>query len=44
MKSWLQNNEGKSVAEKFIRTLKNKFDKYMASVPKSLYIYNDSAY
>ena len=44
MKSWLEKsdiemywrcNEGKSVvAEKFIRTLKNKFYKYMTSVSK----------
>ena len=31
--------EGKSViAEKFIRTLKNKIYKYMKSVPKNVYI------
>ena len=31
--------EGKSViAEKFIRTLKNKIYKYMTSVPKNVYI------
>ena len=50
MKSLLQNNdidmhsthnEGKSlVAERFIRTLKNKLCKYMTSVSKNLYIYN----
>ena len=48
MKSLLQNNdvemysahnEGKSViAERFIKTLKNKIYKYMASTSKSLYI------
>ena len=46
MKSWLQDieiysthNEGKSVvAERFIRTLKNKIYKYMTSVSKNLYI------
>ena len=48
MKSWLQDNdiemysthnEGKSiVAEKFIRTIKKKFYKYMTSVSKNLYI------
>ena len=33
------NNEGKSViAEKFIRTLKNKIYKYMTSIPKNVYI------
>ena len=32
-------NEGKSVtAERFIRTLKNKIYKYMASVSKNVYI------
>ena len=49
-KKWLQdndivmystNNEGKSVvAERFIRTLKNKIDKYMTSVSKNVYIDN----
>ena len=48
MKSWLQDNhieihsthnEGKSVvAERFIRTLKNKIYKYMTSVSKNRYI------
>ena len=33
------HNEGKSVvAERFIRTLKNKFYKYMTSVSKNVYI------
>ena len=33
------HNEGKSVvAERFIRTLKSKFYKYMTSVSKSVYI------
>ena len=48
MKSWLQdndiamystNNEGKSVvAERFIRTLKNKNYKYMTSISKNVYV------
>ena len=48
MKSWLQDNdieiysthnEGKSaVTERFIRTLKNKIDKYMTSISKNVYI------
>ena len=48
MKSFLQNNnieiylahnEGKSVvAERFIRTLKNKIYKYMTSISKNVYI------
>ena len=48
MKSWLQknaiemystHNEGKSViAERFIRTLKNKIYKYMTSISKHVYI------
>ena len=48
MKSWLEkndtemystHNEGKSViAERFIRTLKNKIDKYMTSISKNVYI------
>ena len=48
MKSWLENNsieiysahnKGKSVvAERFIRTLKNKIYKYMTSVSKYVYI------
>ena len=47
-KKWLQdnntvmystNNERKSViAERFIRTLKNKIDKYMTSISKNVYI------
>ena len=33
------NNEGKSViAERFIRTLKNKIDKYMTSISKNVHI------
>ena len=39
MKSWSQGNEGKSVvAERFIRTLKNKIQKYMTSISKNVYI------
>ena len=48
VKSWLQDNdmemystrdEGKSlVAERFIRTLKNQICKYMASIPKNVYL------
>ena len=48
-KKWLQDNdivmystqnEGKSVvAERFIRTLKNKIYKYMTSISKNVYIY-----
>ena len=48
MKSWLEknaiemhstHNEGKSfIAERFIRTLKNKIYKYMTSVSKNVYI------
>ena len=48
MKLWLEKNiiemystynEGKSViAEKFIRTLKNKIYKYMTSVSKNVYV------
>ena len=48
MKSWLQDNntetysihnEGKSVvAERFIRTLRNKIYKYMTSISKSVHI------
>ena len=48
MKSWLQDNdiamysthnEGKSVvAERFIRTLKNKNYKYMTSISKNVYV------
>ena len=34
------NNEGKSiVAERFIRTLKNKIHKHIISISKNLYIY-----
>ena len=50
MKSWLKNkdiemhsmqNEGKSVvAERFIRTIKNKVYKYTSSVPKNVCINN----
>ena len=33
------HNKGKSVlAERFIRTLKNKTYKYMTSIPKNVYI------
>ena len=48
MKSWLEknaiemsstHNEGKSaIAERFIRTLKNKIYKYMTSISKNVYI------
>ena len=48
MKSWLEknviemysaHNEGKSVvAERFIRTVKNKIYKYMTSVAKNVFI------
>ena len=48
MKSWLEknnteiystHNEGKpAVAERFIRTLKNKIYKYMTSISKNVYI------
>ena len=48
MKSWLEkndielystHNEGKSVvAERFIRTIKNKIYKYMTSISKNVYI------
>ena len=48
MKSWVQdndivmystNNDGKSgVAERFIRTIKNKIYKYMTSISKNVYI------
>ena len=50
MKSWFQDidlemysthNEGKPVvAERFTRTLRNKFYKYMTSVSKNVYINN----
>ena len=53
MKSWLQNrnikinslhNEEKSVvAERFIRTLKNKIYKYMTSISKNVYIDIDNS-
>ena len=34
------NNEGKSViAERFIRTLKNKIYKYTTAISKNVYIY-----
>ena len=40
-KNDITRNEGKSViAERFIRTLKNKIDKYMTSVSKNVYIDN----
>ena len=36
---YLKHNKGKSaVAERFIRTLKNKMYKYMTSISKSVYI------
>ena len=36
---YITNNEGKSViAERFIRTLKNKMYKYMTSISKNVYI------
>ena len=48
MKSWLEkndiemysiHNEGKSVvAERFIRTIKNKIYKHMTSISKNVYI------
>ena len=48
MKSWSEkndiemystHNEGKSVvADRFIRTIKNKIYKYMISIPKNVYI------
>ena len=48
MKSWLENNDielysahntGRSaIAERFIRTLKNKIYKYMTSVSQNVYI------
>ena len=48
MKSWLENNDielysahntGRSaIAERFIRTLKNKIYKYMTSISKNVYI------
>ena len=47
MKSWLEknvstHNEGNSVAERFIRTIKNKFYKYMTPISKNMY--NDKLY
>ena len=39
IKMYSTNNEGKSVvAEKFIRTLQNKINKYMTSKSKNVYI------
>ena len=48
MESWLQDNdiemsstyneEKSAVAERFIRTSKNKIYKYMTSIPKNLYV------
>ena len=36
---YMKENEGKSaVAERFIRTLKNKIYKYMTSISKNVYI------
>ena len=35
---YLTHNEGKSVAERFIRTLKNKMYKYMTLISKNVYI------
>ena len=35
---YLIHNKGKSVAERFIRTLKTKIYKYMTSISKNLYI------
>ena len=38
-KMYSTNNERKSlVSEKFIRTLKNKIDKYITSISKNVYI------
>ena len=40
IKIYSPHNEGKSVvAEKFIRTLKNKIYEYMTSVPENVYIF-----
>ena len=40
IKMYSIHNEGKSVvAERFIRTLKNKIYKYMSSISKNVYIY-----
>ena len=39
IKMYSTNNEGKSViAERFVRTLKNKIYKYMTSISKNVYI------
>ena len=42
------HNEGKSfIAERFIRTLKNKISKYMTSILKCVqywYVYTDNSY
>ena len=42
MKSWLENNAIEIYSihkeERFIRTLKNKIDKYMTSISKNVYI------
>ena len=39
IETYSRNNERKSVlAERFIRTLKNKIYKYMISIPKNVYI------
>ena len=35
------HNEGKSVAERFIKTLKNKIYKHMTTIGKNVY-FNDS--
>ena len=35
---YLTFNEGKSVVERFIRTLKNKIYKHMTAISKNLYI------
>ena len=38
LEMYSKHNEGKSVVpERFIRTLKNKINKYMASISKNLY-------
>ena len=34
---YLTYNEGKSVAERFIKTLKNKIFKYMTDISKNVY-------
>ena len=39
IKTYSTHNEGKSlVPERFLRTLKNKIDKYMTSISKNVYI------